>query len=51
MQQIQVQLGDRSYPIYIGQDLMNDSELFARYLTNKKALIVSNDTIAPLYLY
>ena len=50
MQQIQVQLGDRSYPIYIGQDLMNDSELFARYLTNKKALIVSNDTIAPLYL-
>ncbi|MBO1896537.1 MULTISPECIES: 3-dehydroquinate synthase [unclassified Shewanella] len=50
MQQIQVQLGDRSYPIYIGQDLMNDSGLFARYLTNKKALIVSNDTIAPLYL-
>jgi 3-dehydroquinate synthase len=29
---------------------MNDSGLFARYLTNKKALIVSNDTIAPLYL-
>ncbi|MGX9461099.1 3-dehydroquinate synthase [Shewanella sp. A14] len=50
MQQIQVQLGDRSYPIYIGQDLMNDSELLTRYLTNKKALIVSNDTIAPLYL-
>lgn len=50
MQQIQVQLGDRSYPIYIGQDLMSNSELFARYLTNKKALIVSNDTIAPLYL-
>jgi 3-dehydroquinate synthase len=51
MQQIQVQLGDRSYPIYIGQNLMNDSELFTRYLTNKKALIVSNDTIAPLYLH
>ncbi|WP_350432395.1 3-dehydroquinate synthase [Shewanella sp. H8] len=50
MQQIQVQLGDRSYPIYIGQDLMSDSELFTRYLTHKKALIVSNDTIAPLYL-
>ncbi|MCT8988602.1 3-dehydroquinate synthase [Shewanella phaeophyticola] len=50
MQQIQVQLGDRSYPIYIGQNLMNDSEVFTRYLQHKKALIVSNDTIAPLYL-
>lgn len=50
MQQIQVDLGDRSYPIYIGQSLMHDSALFSRYLANKNILIVSNDTIAPLYL-
>ena len=50
MQQIQVDLGDRSYPIYIGQNLMHESEIFNRYLANKNVLIVSNDTIAPLYL-
>ncbi|MGZ9896990.1 3-dehydroquinate synthase [Shewanella gaetbuli] len=50
MQQIQVDLGERSYPIYIGQNLMCDSDLFSRYLVNKNILIVSNDTIAPLYL-
>ncbi|MCE9686044.1 3-dehydroquinate synthase [Shewanella sp. AS16] len=50
MKQIRVDLGIRSYPIYIGQNLMNDSELLSRYLANKRILIVTNDTIAPLYL-
>ncbi|WP_076412421.1 3-dehydroquinate synthase [Shewanella sp. UCD-KL12] len=50
MKQIQVELGDRSYPIVIGQDLMSCGEHFARYLQDKKILIVTNDTIAPLYL-
>ena len=50
MKQIQVDLGVRSYPIIIGQNLMNDSETLSRYLLKKKILIVTNDTIAPIYL-
>ncbi|MCL1122095.1 3-dehydroquinate synthase [Shewanella seohaensis] len=49
-QQIQVDLGERSYPIYIGQSLMSDSETLSRYLLKKRILIVTNETVAPLYL-
>lgn len=49
-QQIQVNLGERSYPIYIGQSLMSDSETLSRYLLKKRILIVTNETVAPLYL-
>ncbi|MEJ6521258.1 3-dehydroquinate synthase [Shewanella bicestrii] len=49
-QQIQVDLGERSYPIYIGQNLMSDSETLSRYLLKKRILIVTNETVAPLYL-
>ncbi|MCH1931400.1 3-dehydroquinate synthase [Shewanella sp. A25] len=48
--QIQVDLGERSYPIYIGQNLMSDGETLSRYLLKKRILIVTNETIAPLYL-
>lgn len=50
MKQIQVNLGERSYPIFIGQDLFTNNELLARYLSSKTILIVTNETIAPLYL-
>ncbi|TVP11217.1 3-dehydroquinate synthase [Shewanella sp. KCT] len=50
MEQIQVELGVRSYPIFIGQNLLENSEHFSSYLQGKKILIVTNDTIAPLYL-
>lgn len=50
MKQIQVDLGERSYPIYIGQNLINDSEALSRYLLKKRILIVTNETVAPLYL-
>ena len=46
---VEVDLGDRSYPIYIGYDLLADPSLLRRHL-NKSCLIVTNDTIAPLYL-
>ncbi|MFB2735536.1 3-dehydroquinate synthase [Shewanella mangrovisoli] len=48
--QIQVNLGERSYPIYIGQSLMSDGETLSRYLLKKRILIVTNETVAPLYL-
>lgn len=51
MQQIQVDLGERSYPIYIGQNLLTkNSGIWSRFLQNKHILIVTNDTVAPLYL-
>lgn len=50
MKQIQVDLGVRSYPIYIGQNLMSDGETLSRYLLKKRILIVTNETVAPLYL-
>ncbi|MCG9695355.1 3-dehydroquinate synthase [Shewanella sp. Isolate11] len=50
MEQIQVELGVRSYPIYIGPNLLEKPELFLAAIQNKKVLIVTNDTVAPLYL-
>ncbi|GIU40545.1 3-dehydroquinate synthase [Shewanella sairae] len=48
--QVLVELGERSYPIEIGQNLFCSSEPLARYLQHKNILIVTNETIAPLYL-
>ncbi len=49
MQTLKVELGDRSYPIFIGQGLL-DRGVMAPYITGKQVLIVTNETIAPLYL-
>jgi len=46
---VQVQLGDRSYPIYIGSGEIQRADI-ASHICGKKVLIVSNETIAPLYL-
>jgi 3-dehydroquinate synthase len=45
-----VDLGDRSYPIFIGQGLIDQPELIQPYVTGTQVLIVSNTTVAPLYL-
>ena len=45
-----VDLGDRSYPIYIGTDLLGQADLLRPHLHGGSALIVSNTTVAPLYL-
>lgn len=47
---MQVQLGDRSYPIYMGAGNLNKAELLTRHIKSKQVLIVTNETIAPLYL-
>ncbi|MBV1787397.1 3-dehydroquinate synthase [Marinobacterium sp. D7] len=44
-----VDLGDRSYPIYIGNGLLDDA-LLARHVRGRQVMIVSNETVAPLYL-
>jgi 3-dehydroquinate synthase len=49
MQTLQVALGDRSYPIFIGSRLAV-AELLLPYIKGQQVMIVSNTTVAPLYL-
>ena len=50
MDKLIVDLGERSYPISIGEDLLEQSELFSSAVAGKKVMIVTNDVVAPLYL-
>ncbi len=50
MQTLTVALGSRSYPIHIGAGLLNQPELIAAHLPQPRAAIVTNTTVAPLYL-
>jgi 3-dehydroquinate synthase len=47
-QTLTIDLGDRSYPIYIGHGVLKDKDLLGKHLTGKQVLVVSNKTIAPL---
>ncbi|WP_211461047.1 bifunctional shikimate kinase/3-dehydroquinate synthase AroKB [Collimonas silvisoli] len=47
---LQVELGERSYPIEIGPSLLTDRERIARLITGKQVAVVTNTTVAPLYL-
>jgi 3-dehydroquinate synthase len=48
--QLKVDLGNRSYPIIIGQSLLADSALIGRYIQGRRVAVVTNATVAPLYL-
>lgn len=50
MQTLVVGLAERSYPIHIGNGILNKFELLAPFLASRRAVIVSNTTVAPLYL-
>ncbi len=50
MKKLLVELGERSYPIYIGSGLLSRSELYTRHIKSKQVMVVTNVTIAPLYL-
>ncbi|HRK79420.1 MAG TPA: 3-dehydroquinate synthase [Thiobacillus sp.] len=50
MQTLTVDLGDRSYPIHIGDGLVSRPELILPHLAQKRVMVVSNTTVAPLYL-
>jgi len=47
---LNVELGERSYPIDIGAGLLDDAALLARHIGGHKVAIVTNTTVAPLYL-
>ena len=46
---VEVDLGDRSYPIYIGEQLFAQVDI-AGLIKGRQVMIVTNETIAPLYL-
>lgn len=50
MKTLTVDLGDRSYPIHIGPDLLGKADLITPHIHGKQVLVVTNDTVAPLYL-
>ncbi len=50
MRTVTVDIPDRSYPIYIGEGLLSQSELLKQHIHHHQVCIVSNETIAPLYL-
>ncbi len=45
-----VDLGTRSYPIYIGENLLANADFLIPHIAGKQVMIVSNTTVAPLYL-
>jgi 3-dehydroquinate synthase len=47
---LNVDLDDRSYPIYIGTGLLDQADLISRHVHGRSALVVTNNTVAPLYL-
>ncbi len=49
MQTVDIDLGDRSYPIVIAGDAFNQAATYAQCPKAALALVVSNETVAPLY--
>jgi 3-dehydroquinate synthase len=49
-ERIDIALGQRSYPILIGPRLLDDAQLLSKHIAARNLLIVTNETIAPLYL-
>lgn len=47
---LEVDLGERSYPIFIGDGLLGRPELLQPYIGGRQVMVVSNETVAPLYM-
>ena len=50
MKTININLEKRSYPIYVGEGLLENYGLLKKHISNKKVAIITNDKVAPLYL-
>ena len=51
MRTLRVALGERAYPIHVGEDLLARADLLVPHLAQKRAAVVTNDIVAPLYLH
>jgi 3-dehydroquinate synthase len=49
MIELKVDLGERNYPIYIGEGLLSDESLYQPFIAGKKVMLVTNETVGPLY--
>ncbi|NBC47812.1 MAG: 3-dehydroquinate synthase [Gammaproteobacteria bacterium] len=47
---LDVELGERAYPIVIGRGLLTDPDHYRPFVIGRRVMIVSNETVAPLYL-
>lgn len=47
---LEVDLGERSYPIHIGPGLIDEPELYRSRIAGDQVMVVTNETVAPLYL-
>lgn len=50
IKKLNVALAERSYPIYIGHGLLERPELLTAHIAGREVMVVSNTTVAPLYL-
>jgi len=50
MKTLTVALGDRRYPIHIGKGLLGRADLVKDHVRGRQVMIVTNETVAPLYL-
>ena len=50
MKKINIQFDERSYPIYIGEGLISNYELISQHILGKKVAIITNETVADIYL-
>ena len=50
MKTLNVELGERSYPIYIGESGVGLQALYAPHIKGSQVMVVTNETVAPLYL-
>ena len=50
MRQLTVDLGERTYPIYIGSGLLSNADCYRPHLRGRQVMIVTNTTVGPLYL-
>ena len=46
---LRVELGERSYPIHIGRGILDEADLLRAHVHGRRAAIVTNTTVAPLY--
>jgi 3-dehydroquinate synthase len=50
MREVRVELGPRSYPIYIGNNLVYASDLYKRMAATSELMVVTDENVGRLYL-
>ena len=50
MRTLNVDLADRSYPIYIGEGLLDDPRYFEPHIRGRQVAIVTNETIDSIII-